>query len=45
MKIMSFNWRGLAGPRIGSTLKWVVILEHQDVIMLQETLGVGVAVK
>ena len=38
---MSFNCRGLDGPHKRSTLKRVVGLEHPDVLLLQETLGVG----
>ena len=45
MKIMSFNCRGLVGPLKRPALRWVVDLEHPDVIMLQETLGVGDVVK
>ena len=41
MKIMSFNCRGLAGPVKKSTFIRVLTLEHPDVILLQETLGVG----
>jgi len=45
MKIMSFNCRGLAGPKMKSTFKQVLTLEHPDVILLQETLGVGDVIK
>ena len=45
MKIMSFNVWGLAGPHKRSTLKRVVILEHPDILLLQETLGVGDVIK
>ena len=41
MKIMSFNCRGLAGPGKKLALMRVLSLEHPDVLMLQETLGVG----
>ena len=41
MKLMSFNCRGLAGPGKKSALMRVLSLEHPDVLMLQETLGVG----
>ena len=41
MKIMSFNCRGLAGPGKNTALMRVLSLEHPDVLMLQETLGVG----
>jgi hypothetical protein len=42
---MSFNCRGLAGPIKKSSFIRVVTLEHPDVILLQETLGLGVVVK
>ena len=45
MKIMSLNCRGLAGPYKRSALKRVVDLEHPDILLLQETLGVGDVVK
>jgi len=45
MKVMSFNCRGLAGPKKKSALMRVLTLEHPDVILLQETLGVGEIVK
>jgi len=45
MKILSFNCRGLAGPLKKSALKRVVALGHPDVILLQETLGVGEVIK
>ena len=41
MKILSFNCRGLAGPVKKSAFIRVLTLEHSDVILLQETLGVG----
>ena len=41
MKILSFNCRGLAGPGKKSAFIRVFTLEHPDVILLQETLGVG----
>ena len=41
MKLMSLNCRGLAGPQKISALRRVIELEHPDVVMLQETLGVG----
>ena len=41
MKLMSFNYQGLAGPHKRSTLKRVVGLEHPNIMLLQETLGVG----
>ena len=42
---MSFNCRGLAGPLKRPAQGRVVDLEHLDVIMLQETLGVGDVIK
>ena len=45
MTIMSFNCRGLVGPHKRSTLKRVVVLECLDIILLQETMGVGEVVK
>jgi len=45
MKFMSFNCRGLAGPIKKSAFRRVLTLEHPDVIMLQETLGVGDVIK
>ena len=41
MKLLSFNCRGLAGPGKKSAFIRVLTLEHPDVILLQETLGVG----
>ena len=45
MKLMSFNYRGLAGPVKKSSFIRVLTLEHPDVILLQETLGVGEMIK
>ena len=45
MKIMSFNCRGLAGPLKRPALQQVVDLEHPDIMLLQETLGVGDVIK
>ena len=45
MKIMSFNCRGMAGPHKRSALNRVVSLEHPNISLLQETLGVGEVVK
>ena len=45
MNIMSFNCQGLVGPHKRSTLKRVVGLEHPDILLLQETLGLGEVVK
>ena len=42
---MSFNCRGLAGPKKKSAFKRVIALEHPDVILLQETLGLGDIIK
>ena len=42
---MSFNCRGLAGPLKKPTLCRVVELEHPDVMLLQENLGVGEVIK
>ena len=45
MKILSFNSRGLAGPGKKSAFIRVLTLEHPDVILLQETLGVGEVIR
>ena len=45
MKILSFNCRGMAGPVKKSAFVRVLTLEHPDVILLQETLGVGEVIK
>jgi len=45
MKVMSFNCRGLVGPPKKSALRRVVSLECPDVLLLQETLGVGEEVR
>ena len=45
MKIMSFNCQGLAGPLKRHALRRVVDLEHPDVMLLQETLGIGEVIK
>ena len=45
MKLMSFNCRGLARPVKKSAFIRVLTLEHPDVILLQETLGVGEVIK
>ena len=42
MKIMSFN---VVGPHKRTTLKRVVNLEHPDILLLHETLGVGDVIK
>ena len=44
MKIMSFNCR-LGGPLKRSTLKRMVFLEHPDIFLLQETMGMSEVVK
>ena len=41
MALVSFKFLGLAGPHKRSTLKRVVGLEHPDILLLQENLGVG----
>ena len=41
MKIMSFNYKGLASPQKRSALRRVVELDRPDILLLQETLGVG----
>ena len=41
MKIMSFNYRGLAGPLKRPALRRVFELEHPDITLFQETLGDG----
>ena len=45
MKIMSFNCQGLVGPLKRPTLHRVVDLEHPDVMLLQENLGVSDVIK
>ena len=45
MKLLSFNCRGLAGPGKKSAFIMVLTLEHPDVILLQETLGVGEVIR
>ena len=45
MKIMSLNCRVLARPQKRSTIKRLVDLEHPDILLLQETLGVGDVLK
>jgi exonuclease III len=45
MKIMSFNCRGLVGALKKPSLKRVVTTEHPDVLLLQETMGVGDEIK
>ena len=42
---MSFNCRGMAGPLKIPALRRVVDLEHLDVMLLQETLGIGDMIK
>jgi exonuclease III len=44
MKCFSFNCRGLAGPLKKLALKRMILTEHLDVLLLQETLGEGVEV-
>ena len=45
MKILSFNCRGLVDPHKRSALRWVVEIDHPEIILLQETLGDGLEVK
>ena len=45
MKIMSFNHQGLAGPLKRPALRRVVDLKNPDVMLLQDTLGVGDVIK
>ena len=45
MKIMSFNCWGLTSPLKIPALRRVVDLEQADVMLLQETLGVGDVIK
>lgn len=45
MNIMSFTYRGLAGPLKKIALRRVVSLERPDVLLLQETLGVREVVR
>jgi exonuclease III len=45
MKIMSFNCRGLVGALKKHALKRVITIEHSDVLLLQETMGVRDEVK
>jgi len=45
MKCMSFNYRGLAGALKKPILKRVISSEHPDVLLLEETMGVGEEVK
>jgi exonuclease III len=44
MKCCSFNCRGLAGPLKRTSLKRMILTEHPDVLLLQETLGEGIEV-
>ena len=45
MKIMSFNYRGLAGPQKILALRRVIDLDHLDILLFQETLGAGEDIK
>ena len=45
MKIMSFNYQGLVGPHKRSAFMRVITIDQLDIILLQETLGVGDVVK
>lgn len=42
---MSFNCRGLAGALKKLSLKRVISSEHPDILLLQETMGIGEEVK
>jgi exonuclease III len=44
MKILSFNYQGLANPTKKSSLKRLVDVVSSDVIFLQETLGISESV-
>jgi hypothetical protein len=44
MKCCSFNYRGLVAPLKIPSLKRVILAEHSNVLLLQETLGEGVEV-
>jgi len=44
MNCCSFNYRGLVAPLKIPSLKRVILAEHSDVLLLQETLGEGVEV-
>ena len=45
MNILSFNYRGLAGPHKRSALRRVVEIDQPEIILLQETIGDGLEVK
>ena len=45
MKILSFNYWGLAGPQKKLALRQVVEVDQPVIMLLQETLGVGLEVK
>jgi hypothetical protein len=45
MKCMSFNSRSFAGALKKPSLKRVISMEHLDVLLLQETMGIGEEVK
>ena len=45
MKVMSFNCRGLARPQKKAALRRIIFVDGPDIILLQETLGVGTVVK
>ena len=45
MKVLSFKCWGLAGPHKRSALRWVVEIDQPEIMLLQETLGVGLEVK
>ena len=45
MKVLYFNYWGLASPHKRSALRWVVELDQPKIILLQEMLGEGLEVK
>ena len=45
MKILSFNYCGLAGPHKRSALWRVVEVDRPEIMLLQEMMGAGVEVK
>ena len=45
MNVLSLNCRGLTGPRKRSAIQRVIELDLPDVVLLQETLGVGDVIK
>ena len=45
MKVLSFKCRGLAGSQKISALRRVVEIDQPEIMLLQDTLGVGLEVK